>query len=130
MTKYARYIRSDEWKRKRAAILRACKGRCESCQKRKATQVHHLTYKRLGRELHSDLVALCHKCHSREHPDKPHMRRPKLPKRVKCPWCPMRVTSERHLEAHMQARHGPGSRPTIEQLEHDRREAERARVVG
>ena len=83
------YLKSDEWKRKREAVMRRStklfpvlsttvdrNGReiqfidlerrpiCENdgCTD-KATQVHHLTYRRIGGERLSDLKALCPKCH-------------------------------------------------------------------
>ena len=129
MPSYGQYIRSKEWKAKRDAILRRANNRCEACRKRKATQVHHLTYERLFNEKHTDLLAVCARCHAKEHPDKD-FGRLRLPKKVKCPWCPKKVTSERHLEEHMRHKHGKGKRPTLEQLEHERREAERAKVLA
>ncbi|MCK1357156.1 MULTISPECIES: hypothetical protein [unclassified Bradyrhizobium] len=37
---------------------------------RKATQVHHLTYKHIFREFVFELIAVCDECHSRLHSDK------------------------------------------------------------
>lgn len=65
--KYLRYLASEAWQRKRAAVLRRCKGRCERCgQKPLWIETHHLTYKRLYRERLSDLLGLCHNCHQLE----------------------------------------------------------------
>ncbi len=86
---YREYRKSDEWKRKREAVMRRAtklfpvlsttvnrNGReiqfmdvdrrpiCENdgCTD-KAIDVHHLTYERIGGERLSDLIALCRKCH-------------------------------------------------------------------
>lgn len=64
---YEIYMTSDAWRMKRVQVLdRAC-GRCERCGKEcNALEVHHLTYERFGgRELLSDLEALCGECHPR-----------------------------------------------------------------
>lgn len=94
---YEEYLRSDEWKRKRDAVMQRAMqsfmpaspvirrtvdryGRviksialehrpiCENdgCSN-EATDVHHLTYKRLGKEQLDDLQALCRKCHEQKH---------------------------------------------------------------
>ena len=61
---YTSYITSDLWREKRAKILMLAGYKCYKCGKR-ATQVHHLTYARLGHEWDSDLRAVCVKCHKR-----------------------------------------------------------------
>jgi hypothetical protein len=38
------------------------------CHGRKATQAHHLTYERVGKELPGDLTAVCRDCHRVQHP--------------------------------------------------------------
>ena len=91
------YLKSDEWKRKRDAVMqramqsfmpaspvirhtvdrygRVIKSialeRRPICKEDKgctneATQVHHLTYKRIGKERLDDLQALCRKCHEQK----------------------------------------------------------------
>lgn len=59
---YTAYLQSPAWQRVRARVLDRAKGRCETCGK-PATQVHHLTYERLGHEYMSDLLAVCEPCH-------------------------------------------------------------------
>ena len=88
------YLKSDEWKRKRDAVMQRAMqsfmpaspvirhtvdryGRviksialerrpiCKGCTN-EATQVHHLTYKRIGKERLDDLQALCRKCHEQK----------------------------------------------------------------
>jgi hypothetical protein len=71
MSSYADYLRSTHWLETRERILTRSGGVCERHKcKRRATQVHHKTYVRLGEELDSDLEALCVRCHQQEHPDK------------------------------------------------------------
>lgn len=64
---YLRYIRSPLW-RTRSREYRRAHPICEVrwCSNR-ATQVHHLTYARLGRELPEDLMAVCTTCHKKIH---------------------------------------------------------------
>lgn len=59
---YYRYLRSEAWKRVRAGALARTQGLCAACPS-PATEVHHLTYVRLGAELPSDVIALCDACH-------------------------------------------------------------------
>jgi len=40
---------------------------CQGCRQRPATQVHHQTYRRVGREMLFDLVAVCDECHDAIH---------------------------------------------------------------
>lgn len=86
---YAEYLRSHEWKKLRARILRQRGKRCELCgtgqyatvgcvrtSMPSVLQVHHLTYERVGEELDDDLVVLCRDCHKQLHelPSEPHLR--------------------------------------------------------
>ena len=60
---YHRYMASREWALKRQEIRARSGGRCERCKRGEVTSVHHVTYERLGRELLSDLLAVCKPCH-------------------------------------------------------------------
>lgn len=60
---YRAYLRSEGWRWRRARVLSRAKGRCEGCGVADATEVHHLTYARVGQEMLFDLVAICHPCH-------------------------------------------------------------------
>lgn len=65
---YPFYLRTPEWRRTRAAaLLRA--GNCCSLDAKHidGLEVHHNTYERLGAELTTDLVVLCHSCHQLHH---------------------------------------------------------------
>jgi hypothetical protein len=63
---YKSYIRSSRWKRRRKKFLKYVGSGCEVCTA-KGTQVHHLSYDRLGSEPDSDLVLLCGVCHQIAH---------------------------------------------------------------
>ena len=63
---YSTYLRSLSWKWFRAAVMIASGRICADC-KGEATEVHHLTYKRVGNELLSDVVPLCRACHEHRH---------------------------------------------------------------
>lgn len=61
--RYLSYLRSKQWERVRNEHLFRCDYRCEICRERKAMQVHHWTYARLGFERPTDLCAVCVRCH-------------------------------------------------------------------
>lgn len=64
LAEYQEHLRSPEWQTIRALVFARCGGWCEQdgCHRR-ATQVHHLTYDRLGWEELTDLMGLCGPCH-------------------------------------------------------------------
>jgi len=66
-TKYSDYLQTDEWRHRRALVMGRAGGVCEGCQERRATQVHHLTYKHVTEEFLWQLVAICDVCHRRIH---------------------------------------------------------------
>lgn len=68
---YDLYLETPEWRVKRRKVLNRANGMCEGCLDRKATQVHHLTYKHVFREFMFELVAICDECHDRMHAQKP-----------------------------------------------------------
>jgi hypothetical protein len=59
---YRRYINSPEWRRRADARMSLDNGICQVCGK-PATEVHHLTYRNIHKELPEDLVSLCNTCH-------------------------------------------------------------------
>lgn len=59
---YKKYINSNDWHDKSNDFLSRHKY-CKICRKLEATQVHHNTYKTLGKERDEDLDALCERCH-------------------------------------------------------------------
>lgn len=64
---YESYLQSPMWAAKRERALMLAGGACQDCGRRKATDAHHLTYDRLGRERDTDLLALCAGCHAARH---------------------------------------------------------------
>lgn len=64
---YNRYLKCAAWHRRRRAALDRDNGICQGCRIRKATQVHHLTYDRVGYEMLFDLTAVCDTCHEQIH---------------------------------------------------------------
>lgn len=62
---YDAYLRSPEWKALRRRVGTAVKWTCPCGAV--ATQIHHRTYARIGREKLSDLEAVCKGCHSKIH---------------------------------------------------------------
>jgi hypothetical protein len=69
-TEYQQYLLSDHWLKQRLTAFQHYGNTCNRCD-RFATDVHHRTYSRLGRELMSDLELLCRKCHEAEHAKDP-----------------------------------------------------------
>jgi 5-methylcytosine-specific restriction endonuclease McrA len=63
------YLRSATWRTKRRGALARAGGCCEDCGSRQNLHVHHLTYRRHGREEDRDLRVLCARCHRRRHRD-------------------------------------------------------------
>jgi len=66
---YKHYLTTPEWRERRRRVMQRAGHMCEGCGIQRATQVHHLTYKRVGREMLFDLVAICDECHEAIHPD-------------------------------------------------------------
>ncbi len=64
---YAQYRETPEWRELRRRVLDRANRVCEGCGQAEATQAHHLTYERLGREMLFDLVAVCRACHEAIH---------------------------------------------------------------
>lgn len=64
---YESHLRSPKWALIRRGVMERSRGICEGCGFAQATQVHHLTYDRLGDEMLFDLVAICSPCHRKVH---------------------------------------------------------------
>lgn len=64
---YKEYLLSPEWRLKRKEVLGRDWHTCCFCRKAPATQVHHLTYERVGDEPLEDLVSSCKPCHEEHH---------------------------------------------------------------
>jgi len=63
-----KYLKSEEWQRKRHVVLKRDNWTCVSCGM-PATEVHHKRYARIniGKEPIEWLISLCKKCHSEKH---------------------------------------------------------------
>lgn len=63
---YSQYLDSEEWRQKADRVLFRDGGKCmavlDGCQRR-ASHVHHLTYKHVGNEPLFDLISVCPSCH-------------------------------------------------------------------
>lgn len=71
------FYKTKRWQRKRAYILRLNRYRCQDCRKygrlTEATEVHHIKHADEYPDLafaDDNLVALCHECHNKRHPEK------------------------------------------------------------
>ena len=66
---YKEYVASDEWQRseRRLNCIKAAHNKCQMCGAMFGLEVHHITYKNLGKELPQDLVLLCILCHEHTH---------------------------------------------------------------
>ena len=56
------------WQERRKKVFKRCNRICEGCGVNPATEVHHLTYKRVCNEMLFDLVGICGTCHDMIHP--------------------------------------------------------------
>ena len=61
---YEKYIHSAAWRKKADQRMEMDHGICCVCGAA-ATEVHHLTYDRFGKEQMDDLVSLCRRCHAK-----------------------------------------------------------------
>lgn len=66
-SEYADYLQSDQWRQLRRVVMDRCGEVCEGCRVTAAVDVHHLTYRHVGREFAFELVGLCRECHDRWH---------------------------------------------------------------
>jgi len=64
-----RYLRTGHWRNTRNKALARAQHKCEECGAKKDARlhVHHLTYKRKGKEVAGDLMVLCKECHRKRH---------------------------------------------------------------
>lgn len=66
-THYREYLLSEHWQKLRKKRLSNANRTCYACGSRERLDVHHRTYKRVGREHLSDLIILCRDCHEAVH---------------------------------------------------------------
>ena len=65
--RYKCYTDCSLWNRRRLKCLQSANNVCEVCRTAPAIQAHHITYKRLGNEWDTDLLAICRDCHGSLH---------------------------------------------------------------
>ena len=76
--KYADYITSPAWYARRrkwwdvhedrtGTRIMLCPGGCGTQVNERDDDMHHMSYDRLGDELHTDLLPLCRRCHETVH---------------------------------------------------------------
>jgi hypothetical protein len=68
LQEYSDYLRSSTWRMRRELRLEYDKNICQDCGE-PASEVHHLTYERIGSEERDDLISLCKVCHAIRHGD-------------------------------------------------------------
>lgn len=61
---YYAYLKTDAWRDKSRRVVKR-DGTCRACEKRPATQAHHLNYKHIYNEPLFDLVGVCESCHKK-----------------------------------------------------------------
>jgi 5-methylcytosine-specific restriction endonuclease McrA len=66
---YKEYLLTDHWKdvRNRFWKSKLHHYKCYVCEAKQNLQVHHKSYKRIGKEKLNDLVLLCGNCHNETH---------------------------------------------------------------
>ena len=64
---YAEYLKSNEWRQKRAQVIDRENGICQGCRQKRIQEIHHTTYENVRDELLFQLVGLCSDCHSKCH---------------------------------------------------------------
>ena len=64
---YLDYIKSDDWKNRKAKYFKKHPKICKACGSTERIHLHHITYRRLGKEGPRDLVPLCATCHDEVH---------------------------------------------------------------
>lgn len=64
---YKDYLKTDAWAYTRKRAIARAQGRCQVCNGDSRLNVHHRTYKNLGRERRADVIVLCRECHALFH---------------------------------------------------------------
>lgn len=63
--KHQEYLKTPAWREKRKEVLERDGYMCQACLKRRASEVHHLTYDHFGDEPLFDLISVCRQCHEK-----------------------------------------------------------------
>jgi hypothetical protein len=62
-SEYQKYLASREWALLKEQVRKRSGGKCERCLVGDYHSTHHLTYERAGKELLTDIIAVCEPCH-------------------------------------------------------------------
>lgn len=64
---YGRYLQSPQWKERRDKAVKKAGAKCSLCSSKDRLNVHHRSYRNIGREKAADLIVLCRGCHETFH---------------------------------------------------------------
>ena len=64
---YQRYLLTPKWRATAKKAIKRAHGRCQVCGNLYRLEVHHNTYRNIGREKPEDLCVLCARCHALFH---------------------------------------------------------------
>ena len=66
---YNKYLKSPHWYSLKIRFRKSsyCKNQCWICGSKQNINIHHKTYRRIGKEWVSDLIELCRTCHKEVH---------------------------------------------------------------
>ena len=64
---YAAYLRTPQWRERRARALKRARNKCSLCSSKRRLEAHHRTYVRIGQERDEDIVVICSSCHGHHH---------------------------------------------------------------
>lgn len=64
LKEHSEYLLTSQWKEKRLLVLNRDNYICQSCLIKKATEVHHKSYKYWKNEPLFDLISVCNECHN------------------------------------------------------------------
>lgn len=65
--KYAVYIQSKKWLRRREAFYKKYGRACAACGSKEHLHIHHMSYRHVGDERDDELAVLCDVCHEEFH---------------------------------------------------------------
>ena len=65
---YKDYLASEEFQKLRTEAMKRANGFCELCERNPPTDTHHIQYpKRFQKDMPSNVLAICHRCHCKLH---------------------------------------------------------------
>lgn len=64
---YHEYLKSPEWRALKNQVVKERGPNCQLCGDKEQIHLHHMSYKRLGKEDKRDLLLVCKSCHAYIH---------------------------------------------------------------